>query len=55
MRAHDPTFCVHDHSWKPVPLCCDFIFASDGLPVRNIAVDLEAQESDHQPVTLELG
>ena len=55
LRAHEPTFCVHDHSWKPVPLCCDFIFASEGLPVRSIAVDLEAQESDHQPVTLELG
>ena len=43
MRAHDPTFCVHDHSWKPVPFCCDFIFASGGLPVRSIAVDLEAR------------
>ncbi|APV49359.1 hypothetical protein BWI17_06505 [Betaproteobacteria bacterium GR16-43] len=54
MKPHDPTFCVHDHSWKPVPLCCDFIFASEGLPVRSIAVDGSAQESDHQPVVLEL-
>jgi endonuclease/exonuclease/phosphatase family metal-dependent hydrolase len=54
MRPHDPTFCLHDHSWKDTPYCCDFIFVSEGLPVRAISVDAQAQESDHQPVVLEL-
>jgi len=54
LRAHAPTFCVHDHSWKDTPYCCDFIFASDGLAVRSIEVDADADESDHQPVVLEL-
>lgn len=55
LRAHAPTFCVHDRSWKDTPYCCDFIFASDGLPVRSIEVDTDAKESDHQPVMVEVG
>ena len=55
LRAHDPTFCVHDHSWKDTPYCCDFIFVSEGLPVKAIEVDLRTQASDHQPVMLEAG
>jgi endonuclease/exonuclease/phosphatase family metal-dependent hydrolase len=55
LRPHDPTFCVHDHSWKDTPYCCDFIFVTEGVPVRSIAVDAEARESDHQPVLLEVG
>ena len=55
LRAHVPTFCVHDRSWKDTPFCCDFVFASDGLPLRSIEVDTDAQESDHQPVMVELG
>jgi endonuclease/exonuclease/phosphatase family metal-dependent hydrolase len=54
LRAHVPTFCVHDRSWKDTPYCCDFVFASDGLGVRSIEVDADARESDHQPVIVEL-
>jgi endonuclease/exonuclease/phosphatase family metal-dependent hydrolase len=49
-----PTFCVHDHSWKDTPYCCDFIFVSDGMAVKSIEVDSQARESDHQPVFIEL-
>ncbi len=55
LKPHDPTFCVHDRSWKDTPYCCDFVFASEGLPVAAIAVDPEARESDHQPVFVTLG
>lgn len=55
LRPHVPTFCVHDHSWKDTPVCCDFVYASEGTPVRSIEVDSGAQESDHQPVYVELG
>jgi endonuclease/exonuclease/phosphatase family metal-dependent hydrolase len=54
-RPHEPTFCVHDHSWKDTPYCCDFIFASEGLRVASVRVDGEARESDHQPVAIEVG
>lgn len=54
LRPHVPTFCVHDHSWKPTPFCCDFVFASEGLDVRSIEIDSAAQESDHQPVCVEV-
>ena len=55
-RPHDPTFCLYDHSWKEMPLCCDFIFVSEGLAqrVRRLEVDLQTQISDHQPVLIEL-
>lgn len=55
LRPHAPTFCVHDRSWRDTPFCCDFVFASEGLAVRSIEVDLEARESDHQPVVVALG
>ena len=55
LRAHEPTFCVHDHSWKETPYCCDFIFVSEGLAVKAIEVELQTQASDHQPVMLEVG
>jgi endonuclease/exonuclease/phosphatase family metal-dependent hydrolase len=53
-RPHDPTFCLHDHTWKPTPYCCDFIFVSEGFTVRSIEVDGATQASDHQPVLLDL-
>jgi endonuclease/exonuclease/phosphatase family metal-dependent hydrolase len=54
--AHAPTFRLHDQRYGPVPITCDFIFVSDTLAprVRKVAVDLETQVSDHQPVLLEL-
>ena len=56
LRPHEPTFCVHDHSWKDKPYCCDFIFVSEDLAprVRRIEVDLETKLSDHQPVLVEI-
>ncbi|QJR16797.1 endonuclease/exonuclease/phosphatase family protein [Usitatibacter palustris] len=53
-RPHDPTFCLHDHSWKPTPYCCDFVFVSEGLAVHSIKIDGATQASDHQPVMLDI-
>jgi endonuclease/exonuclease/phosphatase family metal-dependent hydrolase len=54
--SHAPTFCVHDQRYAKEPYCCDFVFASAGLErrVRSIEVNLATQDSDHQPVLLEL-
>ena len=55
-KPHDPTFCVYDHSWKPAPYCCDFIFVSEDIAarVRRLEIDGGTQLSDHQPVLIEL-
>jgi endonuclease/exonuclease/phosphatase family metal-dependent hydrolase len=55
-RPHVPTFCVHDREYSKDPYCCDFIFVSADLAarVRRVEVDSETQDSDHQPVLLEL-
>jgi endonuclease/exonuclease/phosphatase family metal-dependent hydrolase len=55
-RAHDPTFCLHDATYAKEPYCCDFIFVSEDLAprVREVRVDPETRDSDHQPVLLEL-
>lgn len=52
---HPPTFCVHDRSYSPRPIACDFVFVSDSLKgaVRSIRIDGETRVSDHQPVMLE--
>jgi endonuclease/exonuclease/phosphatase family metal-dependent hydrolase len=54
--AHTPTFCVHDHSYSKTPYCCDFIFVSDDMTarVRAVSVDSGTQDSDHQPVFIEI-
>lgn len=51
-----PTFHVHDKTYSPDPVACDFIFVSDTLKahVRSIAVEGNTKVSDHQPVTVEL-
>jgi endonuclease/exonuclease/phosphatase family metal-dependent hydrolase len=51
-----PTFHVHDSTYSPVPVACDFIFASAGMAprVRRVSVDSDTTVSDHQPVLLEL-
>jgi len=53
---HPPTFCVHDHSYSSSPYCCDFVFISENLTrrVRGVSVNLDTQDSDHQPMLLEL-
>ncbi len=55
-RAHDPTFRLHDRTYGPLPVACDFVFASASVAprVRRIEVDLQTTASDHQPVLVEL-
>jgi endonuclease/exonuclease/phosphatase family metal-dependent hydrolase len=55
-RAQPPTFHVHDSTYSPVPVACDFILVSAGLAprVRRISVDSDTRVSDHQPVLVEL-
>ena len=54
--AHPPTFCVHDHSFSKKPYCCDFVFVSQDLSpkLRKVSVNTATQDSDHQPVLVEL-
>ena len=51
-----PTFHVHDATYSPVPVACDFIFVSEGLAprVRQVLVDGDTKVSDHQPVLMVL-
>lgn len=55
-KPHPPTFCVHERSFSKAPFCCDFVFVSQDLAprLRAISVDVATQDSDHQPVLLEL-
>jgi endonuclease/exonuclease/phosphatase family metal-dependent hydrolase len=55
-KPHPPTFCVHERSFSKVAYCCDFIFVSQDLcpRLRAVSVDAATQDSDHQPVLLEL-
>lgn len=55
-RPHDPTFRLHDRTYGPVPIACDFVFASEGLArrVSRIEVDGQTRASDHQPVLVVL-
>jgi endonuclease/exonuclease/phosphatase family metal-dependent hydrolase len=50
------TFHVHDSTYSPVPVACDFVFVSDPLRdrVRRVQVDSATRVSDHQPVAIEL-
>jgi len=55
---HPPTMNIFQKVKPDDPLLhCDFIFVSNDLRprVRAVAVDVETQVSDHQPVTLTLG
>lgn len=51
-----PTFLLHDRTYGPEPIACDFVFVTQGLRgrVRRMAIDGETQASDHQPVLVEL-
>ncbi|MDB5857343.1 MAG: endonuclease [Ramlibacter sp.] len=53
---HQPTFLVHDRTYGPEAIACDFVFVSEGLKdhVRRVVVDGETRVSDHQPVLVEL-
>lgn len=51
-----PTFKVHDQTYGPTPIACDFIFVSADLAprVRAMRIDGRTRASDHQPVLIEL-
>ena len=53
---HQPTFCVHDGSFSKTPYCCDFVFVSETLRerLRSMTVNGVTQDSDHQPVLVDL-
>jgi endonuclease/exonuclease/phosphatase family metal-dependent hydrolase len=53
---HTPTFHVHDQTYSPTPVACDFVFISDSLrqKVRSLDIDSRTQASDHQPVTVDI-
>jgi endonuclease/exonuclease/phosphatase family metal-dependent hydrolase len=53
---HPSTFHLHDHTYSPDPVACDFVFLSGGLKdkVRDLRVDSATTFSDHQPVAVEL-
>jgi len=55
-QAHPPTFRVHDDTYGPDAIACDFCFLSESLATRlqGIKVDTRTQVSDHQPVYIEL-
>ena len=50
------TFKVHDQTYGPEPIACDFIFVSANLANRVKAMEIDGQTrvSDHQPVMIEL-
>ncbi|TFZ07677.1 endonuclease/exonuclease/phosphatase family protein [Ramlibacter humi] len=53
---HEPTFRLYDRTYGPDPVACDFVFVSESLKdrVRRLVVDAKTQDSDHQPVFVEL-
>lgn len=55
-REHAPTFRLHDRTYGPLPIACDFVFASEGLAprVQRVVVNGDTRDSDHQPVLVEL-
>jgi len=55
-QEHPPTFCLHGKQHGREPYCCDFVFVTEGLAPRleSVRVDVETQDSDHQPVAVEI-
>ncbi len=55
-RPHQPTLGVHDHEQWPQAFACDFIFVTEDIAgrVEDVAVNLDTDASDHQPVLLRL-
>ncbi len=51
-QPQPPTFHVHDKTYSPDPVACDFVFATPQLAdrVRRVEIDGDTQVSDHQPV-----
>ena len=55
-RPQDHTLGVHDHEQWPEAFACDFIFLTEDIAgrVEEVAVNLDTDASDHQPVLLRL-
>ena len=55
-RPQDHTLGVHDHVQWPEAFACDFIFVTEDIAgrVEDVAVNLDTDASDHQPVLLHL-
>ncbi len=55
-QPHDHTLGVHDHVQWPEAFACDFIFVTEDIAgrVEHVAVNLDTDASDHQPVLLRL-
>jgi endonuclease/exonuclease/phosphatase family metal-dependent hydrolase len=55
-RLQDHTLGVHDRAHWPEAFACDFIFLSEDIAgrVEDVAVNLDTDASDHQPVLLRL-
>ena len=53
---HAHTLGVHDHEQWPEAFACDFIFLTEDIAgrVEDVAVNLDTDASDHQPVLLRL-
>jgi endonuclease/exonuclease/phosphatase family metal-dependent hydrolase len=49
---HPPSFGLFDREFASEPYCCDFVLVTKVLAPRiaAVCVDVERQESDHQPV-----
>ena len=56
-EKHPPTFCLFGKEYAKEPYCCDFVFVTENLAPRlkSVRVDVQTQDSDHQPVAIELG
>ena len=54
--AHDHTLGLYDRKQWPTSYTSDFIYVTEDLAgrVRRVAVDLQTQSSDHQPMLIEL-
>ena len=55
-RPHDHTIGVHDRKQWPEAFACDFIFVTEDIAgrIEDVAVNLQTDASDHQPVLLHL-
>ncbi len=55
-RPHQHTLGVHDRKQWPEAYTCDFIFVTEDIAgrVEDVAVNLDTDASDHQPVLLRL-
>jgi endonuclease/exonuclease/phosphatase family metal-dependent hydrolase len=55
-KPHPPSFGLYDSAFAKEPYCCDFVLVTPDIAERvaGVRIDAAAQESDHQPVIVEL-